>query len=236
MKEKKATGIVERMARRWNNGEQSELYFAADAPTPKGQERVMHILNTAKSILIRDGVSSLTLRQVAREAKIALSNLQYYYATFEDLIKGLMLYVMHTYDVRYTAMFADPQIDSARKMKQVYQYLIEDTKNPETNALFFGIWEMAQHSPDVALAMDFMYTYQREWVEGMISKVCPAMPEQLVKLRAALITTQIEGLMLLLGKGKPEHETLKGLEEECSRQLMQLSGVEFTFTKPSYLE
>jgi hypothetical protein len=38
-------------------------------------------------------------------------------------------------------------------------------------------------------------------------------------LRAALITTQIEGLMILVGPRKPKHRELDGIEDEALAQI-----------------
>jgi hypothetical protein len=41
--------------------------------------------------------------------------------------------------------------------------------------------------------------------------------------RAALMATQIEGLMILLAKGRPRHRYLVGIENECVAQLLRLA-------------
>lgn len=202
-----------------------EHFFAADAPTFKGQERVSTILKAAKDILVDEGAAGLTLRQVARKAGTTLSNLQHYYGTHDELIKGLLLYITKYYDAKYQSFLDHAYANPVEKLLRVYQFLIDETKDAETSALFFEIWAMAQHSEAVRLAMDEMYTYQRRYLAGLIQAASPWMPQALLHRRAALVTTQIEGLMLLLGKDKPQHEELQELEGECQRQLMRLSGI-----------
>jgi hypothetical protein len=42
-------------------------------------------------------------------------------------------------------------------------------------------------------------------------------------LRAALITTQIEGLMILVGPRKPKHRELDGIEQEAMAQIENMA-------------
>ena len=63
----------------------------------KGQKRVKDILNAACNVLIEDGYSQFSLRNIARSAGIHLSNLQYYFAGKNELIHGLVYFIGEEY-------------------------------------------------------------------------------------------------------------------------------------------
>jgi hypothetical protein len=71
--------------------------------------------------------------------------------------------------------------------------------------------------------MDTFYGRLRASIDGMIAGINPAMSAETRALRAALITTQIEGLMILVGPGKPTHRELDGIEEEAMIQIERMA-------------
>ncbi|MCA8893865.1 MAG: TetR family transcriptional regulator, partial [Amphiplicatus sp.] len=62
------------------------------AGSATGQLRVEQILETARTILVRDGHAGLSMRKVAQESGIALGHLQHFFATREALLNGLFRY------------------------------------------------------------------------------------------------------------------------------------------------
>jgi hypothetical protein len=71
--------------------------------------------------------------------------------------------------------------------------------------------------------MDKMYSHHRENIAALIRDLNPRMSSPERARRAALIATQIEGLNLLLARGKPKHRELKGLEDEAVRWITRLA-------------
>jgi hypothetical protein len=63
----------------------------------------------------------------------------------------------------------------------------------------------------------------RAWIEAMLADIDPAAGAHARRLRAALITAQIEGLMLLIGPDGPAEAELVGIEEEAIRQIQRLA-------------
>ena len=54
----------------------------------KGQERSEAILDAAERLLVDEGHAALSLRGVAQRAGIRLGNLQYYFATREEIVRS----------------------------------------------------------------------------------------------------------------------------------------------------
>jgi len=52
----------------------------------KGETKLTDILKLTENILVRDGYAGLSMRKVAREMGITAGNLQYYFATKDELI------------------------------------------------------------------------------------------------------------------------------------------------------
>jgi len=82
---------------------------------------------------------------------------------------------------------------------------------------------MANRSLAVSKMMDTFYGRLRGAIEAMIADLNPKMPPDTRALRAALITTQIEGLMILIGPRKPKHRELDGIEHEAMAQIENMA-------------
>ena len=58
--------------------------------TGKGAARRDEILAEARAILVDEGLDRFVLREIAARVGILLGNLQYYYATRDDLLEALV--------------------------------------------------------------------------------------------------------------------------------------------------
>jgi len=73
-------------------------------------------------------------------------------------------------------------------------------------------------------ALDNLYTRHRRHLQLLISRVNPRLPVDKVALRATLIAAQIEGLMLFMGAGKPQHPEFQGLRDEAMRMIVSYAA------------
>jgi hypothetical protein len=85
------------------------------------------------------------------------------------------------------------------------------------------MWAMANHSTAVMKMLDTFYGKMRAWIEAMLADVTPTLSLQKRRLRAALITSQIEGLIVLIGPKRIARKELSGLEDEAIRQIQKLA-------------
>jgi hypothetical protein len=101
--------------------------------------------------------------------------------------------------------------------------MINQNKKRKTICLLLDMWAMANRSQAVSKTMDTFYGRLRASIERMISDLNPKMAAETRALRAALITTQIEGLMILGGPSKPRHQELSGIEDEAMTQIENMA-------------
>lgn len=188
--------------------------------TAKGRAKVQALLGIARRLFINGGYAEMTMRRVADEAGISLSNVQHYFPTRESLLQSLLESVMNSYDPAYLDEASD--IAPRTKLEAAVRYLLQDIKNPESEKLFVEIWSLATRDPIGRDIFDRMYSHHRRNLARLVAATNPALDERTVQQRAALIAMQIEGLMLLISEGKPQHAELQGIEEECVAAIMRL--------------
>lgn len=189
--------------------------------TEKGLIRYQLIIDAAVALFVDLGYAAMTMRGVAEKTGMSLSNLQHYFPSKEALIEAVLESVVTSYSPSFDAIdrtISDPKL----RLAAVLKLLLNDAKKTQTEKLFVEIWSNATRDPMFKEIFDEMYCFHRRNLEGYIKDANPALTKKKVSLRAALVAMQIEGLMLLISEGKPQHPELNGLDVECVTALMNL--------------
>ncbi len=169
----------------------------ASTTTEKGLGRARDILLAARALLASEGYAGLSMRRVAQDVGMSLSNVQHYYASKEQLLEALLLTTMDESQAKIdriaVAMAGRPQVE--RFLSTVDMFLDEIT-DPVTHAIFFEIWALASRHPFASNLMGKMIGRERRAVYGLIRGLNPAIDDERCMERAVLIVAQIQGLML----------------------------------------
>ncbi len=176
----------------------------------KGQERSEAILDTAERLLVDEGHAALTLRGVAQQAGIRLGNLQYYFATREELVRALLARVLE----RATAKL-EKRMGAAghptTALDAALESLLEDQKEPASYRLFYDLWALAAREPAIATELRAFYARYVGAVEGLLSHAAPELSRAEAHARAELLVALLEGLSLFrsgtLGAPDPKVES-----------------------------
>lgn len=165
--------------------------------TEKGLERAHGILLAARALLASEGYAGLSMRRVAQDAGMSLSNVQHYYGSKERLLEALLLYTMDEFQAKMdriaVAMAGRPQVE--RFLTTIDMFLDEITE-PVTHAIFFEIWALASRHAFASGLMGQMIGRERKAVYGLIRGLSPAIDDAEAMQRAVLIVAQVQGLML----------------------------------------
>jgi AcrR family transcriptional regulator len=191
--------------------------------TEKGSERVRIILEEGKNTLVDEGFSGLSFRNVAKRARITVGNVTYYFPTKDDLLVELAGYIFDRWEDRFRRNLPSNLTDKMDIFLYSIRYMIEENKRVKSNRLLLEMWAMANHSTAVMRMLDAFYCKMRAWIEDMLADIAPNQPVRKRRLRAALITSQVEGLMVLIGPNRMIHKELEGLENEAIRQIQKLA-------------
>ncbi|MBU9224627.1 TetR/AcrR family transcriptional regulator [Burkholderia multivorans] len=191
--------------------------------TIKGLNTRARIVECALTIFAVEGDGGLTIRKVASAVGLSPSNVQHYFPSREDLFTAIIRQTVADYRRRYEQIVNARGLTSGEKLAKVARLLIDDDKDLRVQALFVNIWALAQKYQFAADMMDEMYRTQRSMLEVFVKDVNPMLSAGDVSRRAALITAQIEGLLVLLPKRTRFPAELKGLEEDAVRAIVALA-------------
>lgn len=165
--------------------------------TEKGRGRAHDILSTARTLLAQEGYAGLTMRRVALESGMSLSNVQHYYASKDALLEALLLYTMDVFQQRVDAIGAS-MADAAplARFLSTVDMFVDELAEPVTHALFFEIWALASRNAFASRLMDTMMARERKAIFNLIRGLAPGLDEAETMQRAVLIVAQVEGMML----------------------------------------
>ena len=173
------------------------LKSKASSTTEKGRGRALDILHAARSLLAADGYAGLSMRRVATEVGMSLSNVQHYYQSKDALLEALLLYTMDLFQSKMDGISA--AMTSASRLERFLStcdMFLDEITDPVTHAIFFEIWALASRNPFASRLMDTMMARERKAIFNLIRGLNPDVGDEQYKQRAILMVAQIEGLML----------------------------------------
>lgn len=209
-----------------DNSIDNALRNKASTTTEKGLGRAVEILLVARRLLASDGYAGLSMRRVAVEAGMSLSNLQHYYNSKEQLLEALLLTTMDEFQAKMdriaVAMAGRPQVE--RFLTTVDMFLDEIT-DPVMHAIFFEIWALASRHPFASSLMGRMMGRERKAVYGLIHGLNPAIGDEQCMERAVLVVAQIQGLMLFRLDRHARPEQYQTVRASLHQVLLSLATV-----------
>ncbi|WP_167338382.1 TetR/AcrR family transcriptional regulator [Paraburkholderia oxyphila] len=191
--------------------------------TGRGRNTVARILASAIEIFVAEGYGGLSMRKVAANAGLALSNLQHYFPTREDLFAAIITETIAEYSRNYDSLRTDSSLSPEARLEKLVRLLIEDGKQPRTQGLFVNFWALAQTQEFARKSMEEGYMFQRRMISGFVADVNPQLPPLVLARRAALITGQIEGLLVLIPQRNRFPSDIKGIEDEAVKAILAVA-------------
>ncbi|MCF6214855.1 MAG: TetR/AcrR family transcriptional regulator [Emcibacter sp.] len=188
----------------------------------KGQLRVAEIIEIASKSLIEDGYSEFTIRKIAAKAKMKHGNLQYYFATKQDLIIAILRDEFQHYQSALQKKISNTRYSAKQKLIFTIDYILRDQEKQHCCVMFWELWALSSHEPEIAQIMDDFYQIYLGEIVNLVTENNPSLKKQKAMKIALLIVSMIEGLSLFRGYNKPRRSYLRGIEKELRATILML--------------
>lgn len=198
----------------------------SSSTTEKGLGRAHDILHAARGLLAAQGYAGLSMRKVAAETGMSLSNVQHYYQSKDALLEALLLYTMDLFQAKMDAISA--AMTSASRIDQFLStcdMFLEEISDPVTHAIFFELWALASRNEFASRLMDKMLGRERKAIFNLIRGLNPAIGDEEYMQRAILMVAQIEGLMLFRLSKAERREQFIAVRASVRKVLLALATV-----------
>ena len=194
--------------------------------TEKGLGRAHDILHAARALLAAEGYAGLSMRKVAAEVGISLSNVQHYYQSKDALLEALLLYTMALFqqkmDAISAAMTGATPLD---RLLSTCDMFLDEISDPVTHAIFFELWALASRNEFASRLMNKMLGRERKALFAMIRGLNPEISDEQYMQRAILMVAQIEGLMLFRLRKNERRKEFLAVRESMRKVLTALATV-----------
>ncbi|AIO37082.1 bacterial regulatory s, tetR family protein [Burkholderia cenocepacia] len=190
---------------------------AAIAPKRRGNRatRVPAIIEASINVFATEGNAGFTQRRIASDAGIRLRTLQHYFSTREELLRATIEEFVGRYIERYRVI----ALDKLRSPEARLDALVDDVfstilTGPGARASTFALecWSLAEHEEFVREEVAKVDEQFMEMFSGLVAKISPTLTSAECSLRAALLLSHLQGLLVFIrraGDNKPELETFR---------------------------
>ncbi|SFV14976.1 TetR/AcrR family transcriptional regulator [Pseudoduganella namucuonensis] len=183
--------------------------------TQKGRQTSDRVLAEAMRIFSTEGYAALSIRGIADKLEMSQSNVQHYFASTDALLSAMTARILEQYRSAFLRVFGTEEKSAEYQFDQLLKFLLDDVKKPQTQSVFIQLWALAQFHEPARKMLNELYRVEREVFCYFIRQFNPALPDRTCAQRAALISVQIEGLMLLIPQQTKFGGELTGLEQHC---------------------
>jgi AcrR family transcriptional regulator len=181
------------------------------------------ILKAATNELIEKGYAQFSLRGVAAAAGMRLSSLQYHFKSFDELLAATLKCLFDSYLEGAEAIVRQPSPRSKEPLTNLIRYSLQQVKSPRMILATTESWALAHRN---AMAREVMQAGYEGYLSVFMAAITPLNPrlsEAQLRLRAALIGAQIDGLLLYTFEGAPPLLDWEILERFCIESAIRLS-------------
>ncbi len=162
-----------------------------------GRRTAVKIIEAACDILRTDGYERFSMQGIARRLGIRLSNVQYYFATRNDLIKAVMNYTGQMYMNRYREILDQAPDNAEDRFRAIVDFNFKDIGDNNTRHFFIQLWPLISSADNYSgeLLRQF-YSVQLEYLAERIEELAPGIDPSEARIRAETIAAMVEGFMV----------------------------------------
>lgn len=201
----------------------TSLQRKTSSTTEKGYARANDILQAAREIFASEGYGGLTMRRVAAQVGVSLSNVQHYYKSKDMLVEALLLDSLNQFQERIDGIAASMTGSREEQFLATVDMFLDELGSPVIRGMFFEFWALATRNTFASTLMERMQSRERKAIYKLIQGLSQEISDEEYMVRAALIVAQIEGLMLFRVRNRPKRPELEGLENAARQAVLRLA-------------
>ena len=160
------------------------------------------ILTTSAHLLATKGGVNFSMRTVAEEMGMRLSNLQYYFPTLEKLFTALVENILLLVERKITSALKS----DAEPMKILIDIVCSELDDVYNCQLMWEIWALSERTEEAHQAIALFYQEYIKKIATLIHIQNPTLNSDNIQRRALIIVSLLEGVWVVIGKKRPNIE------------------------------
>ncbi|MEM7801184.1 MAG: TetR/AcrR family transcriptional regulator [Chloroflexota bacterium] len=158
----------------------------------KAEQKKERIIVAAVDILAEHGDSGLTMRQVAKETQMALSNVQYYYRNKDALLAGLIDFYLNVCYEAYQRFVE--KIPEGERLEASIRFLLVNPEMETVCQVFKELWAISERNEAIKTHLNDHYRFYAEQLANELKAMAPPdCTQQQIDRAVSLILPLVEG-------------------------------------------
>lgn len=165
------------------------------------------------------------LRNVAVEAGLSLSNVQYYFPTKEELVRGLMDNITEFYTQEAKTIYGSDDETPMNRFLAMMDYLVDMVKDPQQRFFWIQLWAfVGALDPNKNKYLSEMYLTDVTNIKKVVQDINPLLTKGVVQQRSTMIASMIEGMMLMMDDADVDLEANEeSIEIQIKKQALRIA-------------
>lgn len=159
------------------------------------------IIEATRELLIEEGYHNFSIRRVAKRVGISSGNLQYYFASKDELFEAMVTSVIGEYLLTMDEL-KNRTGSPEDYLFKVIQFIMRDLTTFETTRFFPELWSLGNHDQMVDKIVQNMYVQYREIYAQLAVQINPQISTESAEKFALFLSSCIEGHAIFIGHNK----------------------------------
>lgn len=195
-------------------------------PHRKGAIRRQQIIDTARQTLIETGISGLILREVAEQIGITHGNLQYYFATKDDLVVAVFDQELQ----RYTESMHEAAMHSSTRHGRISAIIDSAVEviAGESTTLWTMLFSLARQNQQLCNILQTAYEKYDQSLADEIAMIYPDLSSQRRLHMAQMIRMILDGFGVQTAYDEPNSANMIALRGEIKTAVLSWLDMDHT--------
>lgn len=183
----------------------------AAARSAKGAGTVKQILKSANNVFVREGYAGLSFRKVSKEAGLSVGNINYYFATKQELVVATLQEALTDYVEAHIQHFEENRHAPIDILLNVVAFYVRDSQR--SHPLFFQMWGYAGANHSAKEIIREFYRPIGRFVYYLVRACNPAFDHDQARDVVFQIFSLEQGMKLFIGMGPDDDTALQRAED-----------------------
>lgn len=197
------------------------IYSRPTMQAKRREAKINEIITMAANVFASEGYANFTQTRIARELGVLPSALQHYFPTREDLFNFTVATLMNTYLDRYADMGRPSDKSPLQRLCELVEDVFEENCDPRVCRFWLEMLSVTGRSEMTRELLKRAYFAYRAIYVDLVREIDRKATARECLARATLIVTQLEGLLIFIGRGSLR---LPGLEDVL--KLIKVSAID----------
>jgi AcrR family transcriptional regulator len=193
-------------------------------PRPRGASSVTveRILDAAQQVLITSGYAGLTMRLVARSARISPGNLTYHFPTKNALLGAVIGRLLEYFSRQINDSLCNPEVPVAKKIESLVNMALMEGVTEGTVRIARELWAMALHDDVIREMADDFYDDLMERIVTALQGSHPNADKATIQEIVHVLLLLSEGTIVLFGTRRERAVSIERIIELTTPMLETL--------------